>query len=271
MSGNNECSKTAGGNIANGEAAGKRVLDIISLYPKDMNIYGDYGNVLTVLRRAKLYGYEPVVHSYNTGDKWPDRCDMILGGGGQDKGQSAITEDLHKRAEVLKKLASDGVPMLLICGMYQLFGRYFETVGGEKLSGIGVLDIHTTGQETRMIGNLVEHTDDFGDIVGYENHSGQTFLHDGGTVALGRVDNDGTGNNGEDFTEGARKNNVIGTYMHGSVLPKNPALADFLISTAAINRYGVFEPQQDSAQKAELDRLNVLARNAARVAVSRPR
>ena len=100
MSGNNECSKTAGGNIANGEAAGKRVLDIISLYPKDMNIYGDYGNVLTVLRRAKLYGYEPVVHSYNTGDKWPDRCDMILGGGGQDKGQSAITEDLHKRAEV---------------------------------------------------------------------------------------------------------------------------------------------------------------------------
>ena len=122
-----------------------------------------------------------------------------------------------------------------------------------------------------MIGNLVEHTDDFGDIVGYENHSGQTFLHDGGTVALGRVDNDGTGNNGEDFTEGARKNNVIGTYMHGSVLPKNPALADFLISTAAINRYGVFEPQQDSAQKAELERLNVLARNAARTALSRPR
>lgn len=250
-----------------------QVIDIVSLYPKDMNIYGDSGNVLTIQRRLALYGYEPRVHAYNQGDSWPEHVDMILGGGGQDTGQKKIIDDFFKRADLLRSLAADGTPMLMICGLYQLFGEYFETVDGSRLDGIGVIGAYTVGQEVRMIGNLTEHSADFGDIIGYENHSGQTFLREG-VQPLGTVDADGTGNNGEDHTEGARVNNVIGTYMHGSLLPKNPAIADFLIRTAAERRYGSFDPAaagQTESQRAELDRINTIASNARRVAMSRPR
>lgn len=247
-----------------------RVLDIVSLYPNDMNIYGDSGNVLTIMRRAQLYGYQPVLHAYNQGDPWPEQVDMIIGGGGQDKGQSAIQDDLYMRAPQLQALAQDGVPMLMICGLYQLFGDYFETATGERIQGIGILGVHTTGQDTRMIGNVVEHSDEFGDIVGYENHSGQTVLH-AGVEPLGRVDHDGMGNNGQDHTEGARLHNVIGTYMHGSLLPKNPRIADFLIGQAARRRYGEFRPLSDANGKRELERLNTLAEQARHVAMKRPR
>lgn len=245
-------------------------IDVMSLYPRDMNIYGDWGNVLVVLRRLALYGYEPVLHRYNQGDDWPDHVDLILGGGGQDNGQKLITDDLFRRADLLRGLARDGVPMLMICGLYQLFGSYFQTVDGTRLEGIGVLDVFTEGRGRRMIGNLVEHTDDFGDVIGYENHSGQTFLR-GDTAPLGQVDMDGTGNNGEDHTEGARVHNVIGTYMHGSVLPKNPRLADHLIRVAAERRYGGFRPEQTSAMRAELARLDGIAAQARAVAAARPR
>ena len=218
-----------------------QVIDIVSLYPKDMNIYGDSGNVLTIQRRLALYGYEPRVHAYNQGCDWPEHVDMILGGGGQDTGQKMIIDDFFQRADLLRSLAADGVPMLMICGLYQLFGEYFETVDGSRLDGIGVIGAYTVGQETRMIGNLTETSADFGKIIGYENHSGQTFLRDG-VQPLGTVEQDGTGNNGEDHTEGARVHNVIGTYMHGSLLPKNPAIADFLIRTAVERRYGTFDP-----------------------------
>ena len=183
--------------------------------------------------------------------------------------------NLDKIAEAVKAgvRAAGGTPMLMICGLYQLFGEYFETVDGSRLDGIGVIGAYTVGQEVRMIGNLTEHSADFGDIIGYENHSGQTFLREG-VQPLGTVDADSTGNNGEDHTEGARVNNVIGTYMHGSLLPKNPAIADFLIRTAAERRYGSFDPAaagQTEAQRAELDRINTIASNARRVAMSRPR
>lgn len=137
-----------------------KVIDVMSLYPKDMNIYGDSGNVLVVLRRLALYGYEPRLHAYNQGDEWPERVDMILGGGGQDTGQKKITGDLFKRAGRLHDLAADGTPMLMICGLFQLFGEYFETSEGERLDGINVLGAYTVGQSHRMIGNLVEHSDD---------------------------------------------------------------------------------------------------------------
>ena len=226
-----------------------QVIDIVSLYPKDMNIYGDSGNVLAIQRRLALYGYEPRVHAYNQGCDWPEHVDMILGGGGQDTGQKKI------------------------CGLYQLFGEYFETVDGSRLDGIGVIGAYTVGQETRMIGNLTETSADFGKIIGYENHSGQTFLRDG-VQPLGTVEQDGTGNNGEDHTEGARVHNVIGTYMHGSLLPKNPAIADFLIRTAVERRYGTFDPAaagQTDAQRAALHRIDEIADRARRVAMSRPR
>ena len=250
-----------------------QVIDIVSLYPKDMNIYGDSGNVLTIQRRLALYGYEPRVHAYNQGCDWPEHVDMILGGGGQDTGQKKIIDDFFQRADLLRSLAADGVPMLMICGLYQLFGEYFETVDGSRLDGIGVIGAYTVGQETRMIGNLTETSADFGKIIGYENHSGQTFLRDG-VQPLGTVEQDGTGNNGEDHTEGARVHNVIGTYMHGSLLPKNPAIADFLIRTAVERRYGTFDPAaagQTDAQRAALHRIDEIADRARRVAMSRPR
>ena len=141
-----------------------RTIDVVSLYPKDMNIYGDSGNVLTIRRRLELYGYEPVVHQYNQGDDWPDQVDLILGGGGQDTGQKKIIDDFYHRADLLRSLAADGTPMLMICGLYQLFGEYFETVDGTRLDGIGVIGAYTVGQNVRMIGNLVEHSDQFGDM-----------------------------------------------------------------------------------------------------------
>lgn len=245
-------------------------IDVVSLYPRDMNIYGDSGNVLTVRRRLELYGYEPRIHAYDQGDDWPEHVDLILGGGGQDTGQRKIIDDLFRRADLLRSLAADGVPMLMICGMYQLFGEYFETVDGDRLDGIGVIGAYTVGQNVRMIGNLTEHSDEFGDVIGYENHSGQTFLREG-VQPLGRVDRDGCGNNGEDHTEGARVNHVIGTYMHGSLLPKNPAVSDFLIRTAVERRYGTFRDLGDEAERAELARLNEIASRARAVASARPR
>ena len=229
-----------------------RTIDVVSLYPKDMNIYGDSGNVLTIRRRLELYGYEPVVHQYNQGDDWPDQVDLILGGGGQDTGQKKIIDDFYHRADLLRSLAADGTPMLMICGLYQLFGEYFETVDGTRLDGIGVIGAYTVGQNVRMIGNLVEHSDQFGDVIGYENHSGQTFLREG-VQPLGTV-------------------NVIGTYMHGSLLPKNPAISDFLIETAVTRRYGTFDTSDQTPEQAkELARLDQVATNARKAAAERPR
>ena len=248
-----------------------RAIDIVSLYPKDMNIYGDTGNVLTVTKRLELRGYEAHVHAVNQGDPWPSQVDLILGGGGQDTGQKKIIDDLFSRADMLRSLAADGLPMLMICGLYQLFGEYFETVDGTRLEGIGIIGAYSVGSAVRRIGNLVEHSDQFGDIIGYENHSGQTFLREG-TTPLGHVAERGRGNNGEDHTEGARVNNVIGTYMHGSLLPKNPAIADFLIRTAVERRYGTFDTSDQTAQQRdELKRLDQLALSARAVAASRPR
>ncbi|BDR55366.1 glutamine amidotransferase [Bombiscardovia apis] len=248
-----------------------RVIDIVSLYPRDMNIYGDSGNVLTISRRLTLYGFQPRVHKVNQADPWPSQVDMVLGGGGQDHGQSKIISDLFERADTLRSLAEAGVPMLMVCGLYQLFGNYFETIDGDRLDGIGIIPSYSLGRPVRMIGNLLEHTADFGDAIGYENHSGQTFL-DEGVEPLGRVDAQGCGNNGEDGTEGARVGNVLGTYLHGSLLPKNPAISDFLIRTAVENRYGqgAFDPAQ-APNSAELDRLDQFASQARQAAAARPR
>lgn len=248
----------------------RRPIDVMSIYPRDMNIYGDWGNVLTITRRLALYGYEPIVHTYNQGDPWPEHVDMILGGGGQDTGQKKIANDFFKRADTLRQLVQEDVPMLMICGMYQLFGEYFETIDGTRLDGIGVFGVYTEGRESRMIGNLVEHSDQFGDVIGYENHSGQTFLREG-VQPFGHVDREGWGNNGRDRTEGAMVHNVIGTYMHGPLLPKNPKVADFLIRAAAVHRYGEFRSQQTEEQKAELAHINDIVANARGVAASRPR
>ncbi|GAA1621432.1 glutamine amidotransferase [Leucobacter chromiireducens subsp. solipictus] len=221
-------------------------LVILSLYPRDMNIYGDRGNVLALERRARAHGFAPRVVELNPGDALPDAVDLVIGGGGQDSGQGRVAADLAQRAEEFRALAADGTPMLMICGLYQLFGHRFITHTGEELTGIGVLDVETRGGSERMIGNIVLDSPEFGEIIGYENHSGVTTLGPG-SQPLGRV-TQGAGNNPTDGVEGARTGNVIGSYLHGSLLPKNPALSDFLIGEAARRRYGAFAPRAETGE-----------------------
>lgn len=213
---------------------------LLQLYPQDMNIYGDWGNTLTLKRRLEWHGYKIELLEYNPGDKFPTDVDLIVGGGGQDSGQSKIQNDLLQIGPKLKQLADQDVPMLMICGLYQLFGHYFKTIGGETIRGIGLLDVTTIGGNERLIGNVVTRSDLFGEIIGYENHSGQTYLG-ANAVPLGKVLK-GAGNNGRDDTEGAIYKNTIGTYLHGSILPKNPILSDWLCEKAVTRKYGEFTP-----------------------------
>ena len=214
-------------------------LTIVHLYPEQMNIYGDFGNVLAVSRRAQWHGYEPEVVAHHPGQPFPTNADMVIGGGGQDSGQRKVQDDLLAIGDVLHALADEEVPMLMVCGLYQLFGRFFETSEGERIEGIGIFHAETHGGPRRLIGNVTSETP-FGQLVGYENHSGLTVLGNG-QAALGRVAK-GTGNNGKDRSEGALYKRVVGTYLHGSLLQKNPQLADSLLEAAAVNRYGSFQP-----------------------------
>ena len=230
----------------------EKSLTVLQLYPNDMNIYGDWGNTLVLKRRIEWHGYTAQLLEYNPGDVFPDNVDIIVGGGGQDSGQDTIQDDLLGISDKLKKLADNDTPMLMICGLYQLFGKFFKTQDGHIIDGIGLLDLETHAGPERLIGNIITKSHDFGEIIGYENHSGQTFLgHD--VQPLGMVVK-GAGNNGQDGTEGARYKNVIGTYLHGSLLPKNPAIADFLIEKAATKKYGDFTPTVIEDRFAELAR-----------------
>lgn len=235
-----------------------RSLKIVQLYPKDMNIYGDWGNTLSLARRAQAHGYETEIVDYNPGDAFPTDGDIFVGGGGQDSGQSVIQDDLLAQGQTLRDLADEGAPMLVICGLYQLFGREFRTVSGETLKGIGVFDAHTVGGQERLIGNIVEESDRFGTIIGFENHSGLTYLA-GETKPLATVSK-GEGNNTQDSGEGAHYKHVIGTYLHGSLLPKNPAIADYLIEQAAIRKYGDFTPAQIDDSLVEKARASAASR-----------
>lgn len=236
----------------------KKTLKILQLYARDMNIYGDNGNVQVVAKRAKWHGYNPVILHYNPGDTLPSDADIIIGGGGQDSGQDKVQADLLKIGPKLQALAEKEVPMLMICGLYQLFGKFFRTRDGHIIHGIGLLDIETHGGPERLIGNIVTESKEFGEIIGYENHSGQTFLGAQATP-FGMVTH-GAGNNGQDDTEGARYKNVIGTYLHGSLLPKNPAIADWLIEQAAMRKFGEFTPTVIDDRFAKLAREHAVKR-----------
>jgi CobQ-like glutamine amidotransferase family enzyme len=223
-------------------AVSKGTINLVHIYPREMSIYGDLGNTRCLQARIRRHGYTPVVHRHHPGSDFPRDAHLVLGGGGQDSGQVRVEADLEHNAPVLQALAADGIPMLMICGMYQLFGNAFITVDGTRLPGIGILDVTTRGNAKRMIGPVVLSTD-FGDVVGYENHSGSTTLGPG-QRPFGRVRH-GYGNNGEDRTEGARSGNVFGSYLHGPLLPANPRFADALIAVAAVAATGrEFEPAE---------------------------
>ncbi|MBR2109032.1 MAG: glutamine amidotransferase [Ruminococcus sp.] len=226
------------------------IINILHLYPKNMNLYGDHGNMLALKRRLEWRGYEVNVIHHDPGDELPEDIDIIFGGGGQDSGQTVVEDDLKIIAPKLKEFIENGTPTLVICGLYQLFGNKFVTYEGHEIEGAHILDISTTGGEVRLIGNVLIDTPDFGEVVGYENHSGLTYLGDG-VKPLGTVIT-GDGNNGKDKTEGVIYKNCIGTYLHGPILPKNPKITDFLISKAIEKKTGKAEALKELDDTIEL-------------------
>lgn len=201
---------------------------ILHLYPKELNLYGDSGNVLCLNYRLKKRGIKTEILEAGIGDKIPD-FDIMFIGGGQDREIEIIENDIKRKSTALSYYIENGKAVLAICGGFQLLGEYFKTNDNKKITLSNALPFYTVGSKTRMIGNIVTDTP-MGKLVGFENHSGKTYLSKElkplGEVILGY------GNNGADGLEGLHYKNTVATYMHGPVLPKNPSLADSLLKCA---------------------------------------
>ncbi len=217
-------------------------LHVVQLYLNELNTYGDRGNLVALTARVREHGYEPVVHHHHPGADLPERIDLVLGGGGEDSGQQVVSRDLQRQSERLHACVVEQVPMLLVCGTYQLFGRGYTDATGAHVPGIGVFAADTvaaagrlTGPPDRLVGNVAVESP-WGTLYGFENHGGLTTL-DADQPPLGRVTR-GRGNNGRDRTEGARTANAVGTYLHGPLLPANPALTDALVGMAVRLAHG---------------------------------
>ncbi|TCP52791.1 hypothetical protein EV586_10734 [Tumebacillus sp. BK434] len=209
-------------------------LKIAHLYPDLLDLYSDRGNVIILQKRAEWRGLRATVDEITVGHE-PDlsEYDILVMGGGMDREQGIVAGDLQKRRENLQHAVDKGTVIVAICGGYQLLGNYFETSGGQRIPGIGLLDIETVGAKVRMVGNVVAEMEIDGvktNIIGYENHSGKTYLGKGVQPMMKVIK--GYGNSGEDKFEGVRQGTVFGTYLHGPLLAKNPALADHMISLA---------------------------------------
>lgn len=216
-------------------------LNLAYLYPTLLNIYGDRGNVLTLQKRCRARAIELNVSIVEVEEEIdPDRFDIYFIGGGQDQQQTFVAEDLKLKKKSLICAIENEAVFLAVCGGYQLLGNYYLTGEGKEIKGIEAIDLYTVAGKKRMIGNvLCEELETKESIVGFENHSGKTYLGEG-VKPLAKVLR-GFGNNGEDSFEGVRYKNVFGTYLHGSLLPKNPHLADKLIELA-LKRKGLSMP-----------------------------
>ncbi len=215
-------------------------LRIAHLYPKRLSIYGDRGNVVALAKRCRWRDIAVSVDEIEAEDRLPaERYDLFFCGGGQDQEQDTVAADLAKKAEALRTAVGSGAALLAVCGGYQLLGRYYQPAEGERLDGVGIFDAWTEAGPKRLIGNVVAEPAIAGlgarPLVGFENHSGLTYLGDD-AEPLARV-RTGFGNNGRDRTEGCVSGAAVGTYLHGSLLPKNPQLADWLIKRALQRRY----------------------------------
>lgn len=220
-------------------------LNICHLYPDILNLYGDRGNIITMKRRLEDRGIKVNIDECSIGQPLnADKYDIFFIGGGQDFEQEVLLRDLSSgKAQDIRTAVEEEKTFLAICGGYQMLGEYYKTWDGVQLDFIGVIGVHTIGAKERMIGNyMFRTTPESGDtvVVGFENHSGKTYLSEQ-VAPLGMMLS-GNGNNGEDKTEGARYKNVFGTYSHGSLLPKNPVLCDFILQTALNHRYDGAEP-----------------------------
>ncbi len=205
------------------------------LYGAKMNIYGDRGNVLALAQRARWRGIEPEIREIGMGEPVSDEIDLFFFGGGQDQEQVAVSADLQgDKGVALNAAVERGAALLAVCGGYQLLGHEYRPHDGAPLPGTGLFDVVTDAGSERFIGNVVVDTP-FGELVGFENHSGLTHL--GPTaMPLGKV-RVGRGNNGRDGTEGVLHKHAVGCYLHGALLPKNPAFADWLLDGGLRHRY----------------------------------
>ena len=215
-------------------------LRVVSLYPDIMNTYSDRGNLLALQYRALQQGIEITLEEISVGDLLPSECDILLIGGGQDEEQKRISKDLKAKASQLQNWAEEDVSILAVCGGFQLFGKWYRDNKGNYLEGAEIFDMTTIAPRTakfRAVGDIwvTSQIEGIGDVVGFENHAGQSYL--GPHVSPFAKVKFGNGNNGLDSTEGAVYRNAIGTYLHGSVLPKNPMLLDYLLSNALRHRY----------------------------------
>jgi CobQ-like glutamine amidotransferase family enzyme len=235
------------------------------LYPDYLNIYADRGNIAVLSRRAAWRGHELEVRAISVGD--PVRRgdhDLLYIGGGQDREQALVAQDLVEKANGVRESAAAGAALLAVCGGYQLLGRSYRDLRGVDLPGIGVFPFDTVAGETRMIGDVLlecelepgtSHT-----LAGFENHAGRTRL-DPGAQPLGRVVA-GFGNDGESGWEGSRVGRAIGTYLHGPLLPRNPWLADWLLAQALAHRTGEVPELEPLADELEAEAHAVSAARA---------
>lgn len=229
-------------------------LKLVHLYPLFLNLYGDAGNILTLKKRCEWRGIDLEIEHVNIDDKIEEGTDIYFIGGGQDRQQVEVSEELQKHKSILTAEYHNDAVFLGICGGYQLMGEYYQPHDAKRLEGIGLLDAYTVAGSTRFIGNVTAEVNYLmpTTIVGFENHSGLTYLNtdNGDTKPMATIMT-GKGNNGQDKTEGARSRNAFGTYLHGSFLPKNPHFADYLIKLALRKRYNddiELEPLDDSLE-----------------------
>jgi CobQ-like glutamine amidotransferase family enzyme len=221
------------------------------LYPDYLNIYADRGNIAVFSRRAAWRGHDLDVDAIGMDDAIvPGAHDLYYVGGGQDREQFLVAENLAAKAAPLIEAVDAGAALLAVCGGYQLLGRGYRGFHGEEMPGVGLLPLETVAGERRMIGDVLLETD-LGPVAGFENHAGRTTL-DPGAQPLGRVVA-GFGNDGESGEEGCRLGRAIGTYLHGPLLPRNPRLADWLLEQALAHRSGG-EPPQFQPLPDELER-----------------
>lgn len=225
-------------------------LKLVHLYPLFLNLYGDAGNILTLKKRCEWRGIDLEIEHINIDDKIEEGTDIYFIGGGQDRQQVEVSEELQKHKSILTAEYHNDAVFLGICGGYQLMGEYYQPHDAKRLEGIGLLDAYTVAGSTRFIGNVTAEVNYLmpTTIVGFENHSGLTYLNtdNNDTKPMATIMT-GKGNNGQDKTEGARSRNAFGTYLHGSFLPKNPHFADYLIKLALRKRYN------DDIELASLD------------------
>lgn len=225
-------------------------ITIAWLYPELMSTYGDRGNIIVFKKRCewRTIGVTVVPIDFKTPDDSLASCDLVFGGGAQDRQQAIVIDDMQRKKAILSHMFAKGIPGLFVCGSPQLLGYSYMTADGKKLEGLGIFAMesrHFGHNKPRCIGNVVAqlhqgfhfaNTPQRNTIVGFENHGGRTYLHKGITPLANVVK--GYGNNGEDGTEGAIYHNCIATYSHGPFLPKNPHIADWLIAKALKVKYG---------------------------------